>query len=215
MRRKFAIPLLFLTFACSESTTVEQSSDQFEMEEPLLSDTVITEESSEIITKIAFPAAVIDDPCLPYPSEEFLHYLEFDSTFHVYGETNLLHNYCVAHFDSTTRISHEVEDEYDMGKYHWEQSFSNGIKYDEYYGGEGGSTATLSTQCTNKTALFSTLNAMLNYGRVVPEWEYDDNSVWNSDSSEFAPSDGGVGCYYTIIKNDSTGFYSVDNYCGC
>lgn len=214
MKVLFYISILLFSFSCADSS-VEIENAESGIVDSTVTDSIIMEDDALIITKIAFPAAVLDDPCLPYPSEQFLHYLEFDSLSFIYSkEYNLLYNYAVAHFDSLSSKKHfKVVDEYDMGKYHWEQNFSNGIVYEEFFGGEGGPIAILKTECSDRLAVFSTLNPLVNHGSVYPEGSYPDDATWNEDSTAFSPE--GAGCYYDIIKNDTTGFYYIDNYCGC
>ena len=214
MRIHFYIIVLLFSISCGDSSPELDSTDSG-VSELIIEDTTIAQTDGQILSKVDFPEAVLNDPCLPYPSAEFLYNLQYDSLHFKYSEEyNLMYNYLVAHFDSLgAKKYYEVEDEWGMGKYHWEQYFSNGIKYVESYGGEGGSVGVLYTECTDRVAIYSTLNCIINYDYELAENEYDDEATWNDDSTEFAPN--GAGCYYTIIKNDSSGFYYIDNYCGC
>lgn len=204
-----------LSFSCTETASTEADSDRTEKSVINTDDSTIIEENEEVIVNLIFPEAIVDDPCLPYPTDEFLDYLRYDSLSKKYSdEYNVLYNYLVAHFDSLApKKIFDVEDEYDMGTYHWEQVFSNGIKYEEFFGGEGGPMAIIQTECTDRVAIFSTLNPLVNYSLDIPDYEDPDGSKWNEDSTEFAPN--GAGCYYNIMLNDSTETYFIDNYCGC
>ena len=196
--------LIFLISCGSNSSQGEIKSSDTEV----LADTLI--EPSRALNIV--PPATVNDACLPYPSEEFCHLIAVDSAYQYELNTNYLYSYIVAHFDSLGgRVHEEMEDLYDMGVYSWSQKFSDGIVYSEYFGGEGGSTATIYTKCTSKEGIYSTLNALVNY--EMPDAEYKYAGEWNDEKTEYGPE--GAGCYYSIILNDSTGFYYIENYCGC
>lgn len=158
------------------------------------------------------PGKVAESECFPYPDEAYVEMLEQGTAHELSGMQNPLYGYLVHHFDSLEAKQYkQMEDEWDMGVYDFEQRFSNGIIYAEYFGGEGGAVATIYTNCSQKAGIYSTLNAIVNRKSLNSDWEYD--GVWNDDSTEYSPD--GAGCYYELIKNDSTQFYHISNYCGC
>jgi len=216
MKYLLALTFFGLLASCGSEENVDSEITTDDIIEEVIEDSLILEEDlGQTIFEVEFPSATSNDPCLPYPSEEFFNYLTFDSLSSKYSsEYNVLYNYVVAHFDSLgARINHPMEDEYDMGTYHWEQDFSNGISFEEFFGGEGGAQATLYTKCTDPQSIYSTINAIVNYPIPTVDGGFDYNGMWNDDLTEYGPE--GAGCYYDIMKNDSTGFYYISNYCGC
>lgn len=161
---------------------------------------------------IEIPPATVDDACLPYPSAEFCHLIAVDSAYKYDLNANYIYSYVVHHFDSLEKRKYTpVEDKWELGVYDWSQKFSDGIVFSESFGGEGGAVATLYTKCTNLEAVYSTLNAVVNFRRIGAEYEFD--GEWNEEKTEYSAD--GAGCYYSIILDDVTGFYYIENYCGC
>lgn len=160
------------------------------------------------------PPPTENDPCFPYPDEEYIKAME-DPNIPDYGSGNSLYNYVAYHFDSIEAKQYkEVEDEWDLGVYDWTQHFENGISYSELFYGEGGASATLYTGCSNFEAVYSTINALVNFKIINTDVEPEYEGFWNDNRTSYEPEEG-VGCFYEIILDDSTGTYKVENYCGC
>ena len=211
MRRSVVATIIIaLLTSCGGQGAEEVSSQGISVDEAIVD--TIAEVPEELEYIIEIPPASYDDACLPYPSVEFCERIKSNDTYDYSLRGSYLYCYVVAHFDSLSERVHEpMEDEYDMGVYNWSQEFSGGISYTEFFGGEGGATGILYTSCSNLEAVYSTINALVNYRVVNSEWEYD--GVWNDAKTEYGPE--GAGCYYDIILNDSTEFYQILNYCGC
>lgn len=218
MKQILTILLIGFLFSCATDDSTEQESDAITSDdsaeaEAEQADTSEIENDSRVYYTIEVPGPTADEACFPYPSDEFIAQIEGGKVPNYGWQASYLYSYVVAHFDSLEARQYvEMEDEWDMGVYDWSQAFSDGLSYTEYFGGEGGSTATIYTSCSNFEAVHSTINALVNYKYLDADWEYDGS--WNEERDHYAPTEG-VGCFYHISLDDSTNYYKVENYCGC